>query len=139
MRSIESILLSIGLAAFSANVSQARAGDFYSPAENAGGLGQRLGAARPAVATAGEIHRNAYGKPCLAFDASSRALLADKNIFNYVVAVNNQCPRSIKLRICQKDGTGCSSAIVQAYQSQDMVMGFGPFSDLFEYTAKENP
>jgi hypothetical protein len=88
--------------------------------------------------TAGALHLNAFGKPCIQYDTASRALLVDKNVFDYVVATN-KCPRAIKLQICQRDGSGCSRVMLQAYRSTDVVMGFGPNTDAFAYIAKETP
>jgi hypothetical protein len=102
-----------------------RAEDSYVPAEDAKPFGQERGAVRPPVKTEGNLHLNAYGKPCLAYAASSR--------------VTNKCPSSIRLQICQKDSSGCSSAVVPAYQYKDVVMGYGPGADFFEYIAKEAP
>jgi len=106
------------------------------PTEDAKPFGQERGAVRTPVKTEGNLHLNAYGKPCLAYAASSRAHLVDKNFFDYVVSVTNKCPSSIRLQICQKDSSGCSSAVVPAY---DVVMGYGPGADFFEYIAKEAP
>jgi hypothetical protein len=136
---IEAIFLALGLLVFSASLDRPRAGDTYEPAENAAPLGKAPGTVRPAVGTAGEIHKDVLGKPCLTFDVSSRPLLTDQNIFDYVVAVTNKCPTSIKLQICRKDGSGCSRASVLAYRSKDLVMGFGPRTDAFQYIAKEAP
>ena len=82
---------------------------------------------------------NAFGKTCIQYDTASRALLVDKNVFDYVVAVTNTCPRAIKLRICQRDGSDCSGVMVQAYRSTDVVMALGPNPAAFADITKETP
>lgn len=139
MRLAGTIFVPAGLLFLSASMNPTRAGDTYVPAENAGPLGLARKAARPAVVTIGDPHQTILGKPCLAYAASSRAHLVNKRVFDYVVAVTNNCPRSIRIRICQKDGSGCSGALVQAYRSKDVVMGFGPLTNTFDYIAKESP
>jgi len=139
MTSIETILLSIGVLVFTASFNPPRAGETYVPAENARPLGQARGAARARVKIEGDVQANAFGKPCLVYLASARAHLVDVNTFDYVVSVTNKCPRTIKLQICQKNRSGCSGAVVPAYRNKEMVMGFGPGADYFEYIAKEAP
>jgi hypothetical protein len=121
-----------------ASMNQTRAEDTYAPAEGAP-MRQAPGAARPGIVTLGDVHTNAFNKPCLEYNASSQGLLSDKALFSYVVAVTNKCGRSIKLQICQKDRSGCNSATVPPYAGKDLVMGFGPRTDYFNYIAKESP
>jgi hypothetical protein len=139
MRSIETIFLSIGLLAFSAGLSQPRADDSYVPAETPRPLGQAPGTARFGITNAGEPHLNAFGKPCIEYNAFSRAHLFDINIFDYIVTAANKCPMSIKIQICEKNRSGCGSVAVPAYQSKEVAMGFGPDTTLFYYIAKEAP
>jgi hypothetical protein len=139
MKSIEAIFLSIGVLVFFAHLDQPRAEDTYAPAENPGPLGQTRGA-RPPVKTEGEAHATAFGKPCLAYVASARPYRIDQSMFDYVIGVTNSCPRAIKIRICQKDGSGCNSAAVPAYRSTEVVMGFGPSTNtMFDYVSRESP
>jgi hypothetical protein len=139
MRSIETIFLSIGLLVFSASLNPPRAEDTYAPAETPGPLGQAPGAARFGITKAGELHLNTFGKPCIEYNAFSRAHLFDINIFDYVVAATNKCPMSIKIQICEKNRSGCGSVAVPAYQSKEVAMGFGPYTTVFYYIAKEAP
>jgi hypothetical protein len=119
-------------------MNQPRAEDNYAPAETAP-MRQAPGAARPAVVTLGEVHTNAFSKPCLEYNASSQGLISDKAVFSYVVAITNKCGRSMRLQICQKGRSGCNNATVPPYGSKDMVMGFGPNTTFFDYIAKESP
>jgi hypothetical protein len=139
VRSIQTISLSIGVLVFAASLNPPRAQDSYVPAENAEPLGHARGGVRSPVKTDGDLHLNANGKPCLEYFASARPHLIDKSLFDYVVAVTNKCPASIKIQICQKDRSGCSGAVVLAYRSKEFAMGFGPGTNFFEYIAKEAP
>jgi hypothetical protein len=140
LKAIETFLLSIGLLVFFAGFNQPRAQDANE--NEAGRTGQPLyktGRAQAGVTATGPLHVNAFGKPCMQYDTAARRFLVDKNMFNYTVAVTNTCPRAIKVRICQRDGFGCSSVLVRAYRSTEVVMGFGPNTDAFAYIAKETP
>jgi hypothetical protein len=139
MRSIETIFLSIGLLVFAASLNPPRAEDSYLPAETPGPRGQAPGAVRPGFTTTGELHLNAFGKPCIQYDIAPRAHLFDKNSFDYVVAATNKCPMQIKIQICEKDRFGCGHTAVPAYQSKEVVMGFGPYTADFDYVIKETP
>jgi hypothetical protein len=138
MRSAASIFLPVCVFVLAASMNQPRAEDTYAPAEGAP-MRQAPGAARPGIVTLGEVHTTAFNKPCLESNASSQGLLSDKAMFSYVVAVSNKCGKSIKLQICQKDRSGCNSATVPPYAGKDMVMGFGPCTDFFNYIVKESP
>jgi hypothetical protein len=138
MRSAAPIFLPVCVFALAVSMNQPRAEDSYAPAENAP-MRQAPGAARPGIVTLGDVHTNAFSKPCLEYNASSQGLLSDKAMFSYVVAVTNKCGRSIKLQICQKDRSGCNSATGPPYAGKDMVMGFGPNTTFFNYIAKESP
>jgi hypothetical protein len=133
------LLLSTGLLILSASLNPPRAEDTYSPAENGAPLGDTRGGAGNMVETEGELHRNAFNKPCLAYQPYTRPYVVDTHIFDYVVGVTNSCPTAIRTRICQIDHSGCESAAVPAYHSMDVVMGLGPLSNEFHYVAKEMP
>ena len=138
MRSAASIFLPVCVFVVAASMNQPRAEDTYAPAEGAP-MRQAPGAARPGIVTLGEVHTTAFNKPCLEYNASSQRLLSDKAMFSYVIAVSNKCGKSIKLQICQKDRSGCNSATVPPFGGKDMVMGFGPRTDFFNYIVKESP
>ncbi|HUB65722.1 MAG TPA: hypothetical protein VL996_14965 [Methylocella sp.] len=139
MRSIEAVFLSLGVWVLSASLHPPRAEDGYDPAENDVPFGQMGGAVRGPVKTEGELSQNLFGKPCLIYAPYARPYVVDTHMSDYVVGVTNSCPRAIKIRICQNDGSGCSRAVVPAYQSTDVVMGFGPLTDVFNYIARETP
>ena len=139
MRPVEAILFAAGLMVFSASLNHARAAeDPIEPAEPAKPVPHAKGF-RPPVKIVGPAHANAFAKPCLKFEAISRPHLFNQTVFDYVVGIENICPQMIKVRICQKDSSGCKNVTVPAYQSRDVVMGFGPNTTYFEYIAKEEP
>lgn len=120
--------------------NQPRAGEVVEPEEPAAPLPQRPGAAgqRP-ITLIGVPRANALGKPCLAYDTYSRPRASNVNIFDYLVSIRNQCPQSIKVRICHTGSSDCSLVAVHSYQHRETVMGSGPKALRFSYTAKENP
>lgn len=139
MRLIEANLFSIGLLILFTGSNPARAEDPYRPAETPAPPRPASGAGSQEIAFLGARHTTALGKPCLEITPSSRAHLVNQEVYDYVVAINNKCPRMIKVRICYKGSFDCNSARIHSYQSQELVMGFGPKTDRFNLTAKEDP
>lgn len=142
MRPVEAVLFAAGLLVLSASLNHARAAEApIEPTEPAEPekLVPRVQEFRPPVKIVGPAHANPFNKPCLKFEVVSRPHLFNQALFDYVVGIENICPQMIKIRICQKDSSGCTSATVRAYHSSEVVMGFGPKTDYFEYTAKEEP
>ena len=112
MRPVEAVLFAAGLLVFSASLNHARAEDPIEPAEPAKPVPQAKGY-RPPVTIVGPAHANPFAKPCLKFDAISRPHLFNQTVFDYVVGIENICPQMIKVRICQKDSSGCTKSPFQ--------------------------
>ncbi|MCI0599932.1 MAG: hypothetical protein L0Y50_05115 [Beijerinckiaceae bacterium] len=137
---LSALLAAAGLLALSLSLSQPRAGELIAPAETPAQLPRGAGAAaRLAITLIGAQSTNALGKPCLAYDNYSRPRAANLDIFDYLVGIRNNCPRSIKVRICHKGSSDCSRVAVHSYQRRETVMGFGPKAVHFTYTVKEDP
>ncbi|QBR71768.1 hypothetical protein CU048_11360 [Beijerinckiaceae bacterium] len=135
---VSQVYILICLPLLLAGSNDARAEEPYRPAETP--------APRPApgadsheIVFLGVRHASPLGKPCLEMVPSSRAHLVNQEVYDYVVAINNKCPRMIKVRICYKGSFDCNSARIHSYQSQELIMGFGPKTDRFNLTAKEDP
>lgn len=140
MRAIQAIVLASVLAALPAGVVQAQAQDPLKPAGDAQPLPQ-VPAAPPQfdIKRMGEPHTSALGKFCLSYEPNFRAHAANQNIFDYLVIIRNACPKSIKVKICPKNSYECNRVAVHPYQRQETIVGFGPPTGGFVYTAKEDP
>ena len=82
-------------------------------------------------------HRNAIGKPCLDFEAMSRAHRANPDIYDNIVSIRNQCAQRIVVSVCYAGSDGCIGVEVPAFQRKDAILGVRPQSQYFRYTYKE--
>jgi hypothetical protein len=82
-------------------------------------------------------HKDAFGKPCLTFEAISRAHVTNSNIFDHIVSVNNHCHQVIKLRICYRKSEHCIDMQVAGGQRKDVVLGVFPALKTFQYESRE--
>ena len=83
------------------------------------------------------VHRSPLGKPCLNIEAASRAHVINPNVYDNVVSVQNQCSKSINLRICYYKTDSCIDVEVRGYQRKDAVLGVRPHMQYFRYSYKE--
>ncbi|MCI0466442.1 MAG: hypothetical protein L0Y57_05480 [Beijerinckiaceae bacterium] len=133
-------LIASGVLTLFLGQNEPRAGELLAQAELLAPLPRGPNAAeQPVVMRMGIVHTNALGKPCLAYDSYTRARVSNSNIFDYLVSIRNNCPQSIKVRICHRESFDCSRIGVHSYQFRETVMGFGPKDLRFAYTAKEDP
>lgn len=114
-----------------ASQSFAQTGNYLIPAK------PRSTLQAPGTNTELRTHRNALGKPCLDFEAMSRAHLANANIYDNIVSVKNQCAQRILVRVCYLGSDGCIDVEVPAFQRKDAILGVRPQSQFFRYSYKE--
>lgn len=82
-------------------------------------------------------HRNALGKPCLDFEAMSRAHLANPDVYDNIVSIRNQCAQRIVVKLCYFGSEECIDVDVPAFRRKDAVLGVRPQSQFFRYSYKE--
>ena len=83
------------------------------------------------------IHRDPLGRPCLQFEAASRAEVVNPKIFDHIVSVYNRCLMRIKLRVCYYHSTHCVDLDVPGKQRKDAVLGIFPNMQYFRYSYSE--
>ncbi|HET6376175.1 MAG TPA: hypothetical protein VFF88_09000 [Methylocella sp.] len=117
------------------------AGDSYNPAESAVPLPAAPGAQRQPLSRreGGYGHTNAFGKPCLQYQFSPQRHITNPAVADYVISITNSCPQPIRVELCPKGSYDCTKVSLRIYQRRDVVMGSGPFTDAFPYTARELP
>jgi len=84
-----------------------------------------------------DFHKDLFGKPCVSFEAISRAYVSDSHIFDHIVSANNHCPQLIQLRICYQDTLRCVYVPLGAYERKESVLGVDAIRD-FKYQASES-
>lgn len=82
-------------------------------------------------------HRNALGKPCLEFEAVSRAHVINPNVYDHVVSVYNSCVKTIKVQICYTHTTQCIDVEATSLKRKDVILGVFPSIQYFRYSYRE--
>jgi hypothetical protein len=106
-----------------------------------GGTYQQPDTNRPLIASSSDIeilrHRDFAGKPCLTFGGYARPFTTNQNLFDHVVAVENGCPKAIKLQLCYYKSTECLAVEVPGYARKETVLGTMPSQKDFRYEFRE--
>jgi hypothetical protein len=85
------------------------------------------------------VHRDALGRPCLDFEAASRAHVINPNVYDHVVSIHNRCVKLIKLNVCYYGSDRCIDMEVPALSRKDGILGIYPSMRFFRYSYKEKP
>lgn len=126
------VLFALGLIGISSVAPAfAQTGNYLIPAK------PRATLQAPGTNSALRTHRNAIGKPCLDFEAMSRAHLANADIYDNIVSIKNQCAQRIMVKLCYFGSEGCIDVEVPAFQRKDAILGVRPQSQFFRYSYKE--
>lgn len=97
-------------------------------------LGPGLTMQGPPESSNSAVIRNALGKPCLDIEAAARAHVIDRDMLDHVVSVKNNCPRTIKVKVCYFDSDACNVFDIQAYKRVDTILGTMRKVSNFRYT-----
>lgn len=81
--------------------------------------------------------RNALGKPCLDMEAIARAHITNRAMLDHVVSVRNDCPRSIKIRVCYYHSDQCNDVDVGGYKRVDTILGTMMGVQYFRYSVTQ--
>ncbi len=84
-----------------------------------------------------KFHKNVLGKPCLTFEAISRAELINADLYDHIVAVKNQCVQRIKFSVCYYNSDHCVDSETEGLGRTELVLGIYPKMQYFRYTYKE--
>jgi hypothetical protein len=83
------------------------------------------------------VHRDVFGKPCVTYEAISRAHVTNPDIFDHIVSANNHCLLVIKLHLCYLKSQHCIDLQIPGNQRKEVVLGIYPMIKTFRYKAKE--
>lgn len=83
------------------------------------------------------VHRDPLGKPCLDFEAASRAHVINPDVYDNIVSIQNRCSKPIKLRLCYYKSENCIDVEILAQQRKDTVLGVYPHMQYFRYSYQE--
>jgi hypothetical protein len=83
------------------------------------------------------FHKDMFGKSCLSYEAVSRALATNTDVYQHVVGVSNHCHEAIRIRLCYWRTEHCKDMRIPASQRKVVILGVRPFMKRFRYEAKE--
>ena len=89
--------------------------------------------------SAGEIlrHRDFAGQPCLIFEGFARPHTINPNLYDDVVAITNNCPRHISVRLCYTGNDDCISVDVPGSERKEAILGMLPAIKNFSFEFHE--
>lgn len=97
----------------------------------------RLTIQGPAEASGTSVIRDALGKPCLDVEAAARGHVVHPETLDHLVSIKNNCPRSIKVKVCYYGSDRCNDVIVQQYGRVDTILGTMTGVKTFRYSVSQ--
>ncbi|MGY3146028.1 hypothetical protein ACVWYQ_003027 [Bradyrhizobium sp. USDA 3397] len=88
----------------------------------------------PAEASDSAVPRDAFGKPCLNTEAIARSHVTNRAVLDHIVSVRNDCPKTIKARICYYRSEQCNDVDVGSYKRVDTILGTMVGGQYFRYS-----
>jgi hypothetical protein len=82
-------------------------------------------------------HRDALGNLCLAVQPLARARVANPNVYDHVLVLDNQCLQTIKTRACYTESDQCVEADVPGLTRKDVLLGISSAIKFFSYELRE--
>ncbi len=82
-------------------------------------------------------HKDVFGKPCVTYEAISRAHVSNPNIFDHIVSASNHCNQAINLHLCYLNSDHCIDLQVPGNENKETVLGIYPMLKSFRYQATE--
>lgn len=83
------------------------------------------------------FHKDMFGKACLTYEAVSRVLATNTDVYQHVVSVNNHCHEAIRISLCYWHTDHCQKLLIPADRRKVVILGIRPFMKRFRYEAVE--
>ncbi|MDE5445728.1 hypothetical protein GWG65_30830 [Bradyrhizobium sp. CSA207] len=88
----------------------------------------------PGESSGGKIIRDALNRPCLDTEAASRPHTINPDVVDHVVSIKNNCPRTIKVKVCYYGSDKCNGFVVNGYKRVDTILGSMTKITAFRYS-----
>lgn len=82
----------------------------------------------------GIVIKDATGKPCLDVEAAARPQFSNREMLEHVVSVKNNCPRTIRIKLCYYNSEACRQFDLLGYKRTDTTLGVMRGVSFFRYT-----
>jgi hypothetical protein len=82
-------------------------------------------------------HRDFTGKPCLVIGGYARPHTVDRNLYDHVISVRNNCPQRIALQVCYYRTQDCVSIEVSGADRKETILGTLPSQKDFPFEFRE--
>lgn len=83
------------------------------------------------------IVRDALGRPCLDVEAAARRQTINPQMLDHVVSIKNNCPKSIKAKVCYFNSDRCNNVDLRPYSRADTILGTMNGISFFRYTISQ--
>lgn len=80
--------------------------------------------------------RDSLGRLCFDVEAVARSHAVDQEMYDHVVSIKNNCPRTLKLRACYYNSDRCNQVSLQPYQRVDSILGTMRNIRFFRYVVR---
>lgn len=115
------------------------------PGNSAGSTVEGVGVATPsrltpfAASKGTDIlrHRSAAGTPCLTVGGFPRAHFINKQLFDHVITVKNDCAQRINLQVCYYQSQDCINMQVPGDETKQAILGTLPMTATFRFEFRE--
>lgn len=84
----------------------------------------------------GKRHLTPAGISCISTFAFSLAQAINKNIYNHILVINNDCSLPIRVRACYFETQDCITAAIPPYKREQKILGVFPLKD-FRFEVRE--
>lgn len=91
----------------------------------------------PGELSGGQIVRDALNRPCLDIEAAARPHTVSPDVVDHVVSVKNNCPRTIKVKVCYYGSDKCNGFVVNGYKRVDTILGSMTKITAFRYSVAQ--
>ena len=82
-------------------------------------------------------HMGPLGKACLAIEGYVKPELANKNIYQHLIKVANDCGQNIKVQVCYYKTQDCVLMSIPPWEHKTSILGIFPALKRFQFEAKE--
>ncbi len=82
-------------------------------------------------------HRDFTGKPCLSVGGYARPHTVDRNLYDHVITVLNNCPRRIVMKVCYFQSQDCIPIEIPGGERKEAILGTLPSAKDFRFDFRE--
>lgn len=95
----------------------------------------------PSFSASGETemlrHRGPTGSPCLEVSGSARHHTIDRNLYDHMITVKNDCAQRISIQVCYYNTDDCVPMEIPGGERKEAILGTMPATPDFRFEFRE--